>query len=450
MGFIIGWRGGLGSRLAERLAAAELSVARGGALRCSAAVVAEASTNPVPREARWLWYPPRAVSAEARAAAVLAGAYDVIAASEPDAEARLIERLVELAGPPEDPAIDQTDPGARVVGPAAPAGPWIGDGPDTERVRAQIARAARTSMPALITGEPGSGHEHAARLVHAWSPRRRARFVPVDCAAIAGEQMEAELFGDATSSGWLRAAEGGTVLLDGIERAPRLTQAKLLRVLEDRAVTPRGEREPHHTYFRCLAATHVDLRAACAAGAFEAALQERLAIVSIELPPLRARVDELPQLASHVVEQYYALEEADTTERVRGLSAPALAALAAYPWPGNLRELRNVLFAALVDKRRGDELLLSDLPRHVVAHGVREAPVGSWSRAAIERAMDAGQFNLREELEGLERAAVEAALERGGGSPARAAKWLGEVGRGRATDPAGAVRTVMRRLGVEA
>ncbi|MCK6548075.1 hypothetical protein L6R52_19645 [Myxococcota bacterium] len=131
------------------------------------------------------------------------------------------------------------------------------------------------------------------------------------------------------------------------------------------------------------------------------------------------------------------------------VSPAALRALAAYPWPGNIRELRNVVFAILVDKRAGDEILLSDLPRRILS---RDGPVldgADRTRTEIARAMDAGTFDLKAAVEHLERTALALALERAGGSPTHAARSLGTVGRGRSSDPGGTVRAMMRRLGVE-
>jgi DNA-binding NtrC family response regulator len=228
-------------------------------------------------------------------------------------------------------------------------------------------------------------------------------------------------------------------------------QVKLLRVLEDRVVTRLGDLEPRHVDFRIIAATNRDLRALIASGDFGGDLYERLAIVSIHLAPLRERVEDIPPLAAHFIELYYAREAVPLESHVHGISADALEALAAYPWPGNIRELRNVVFATLVDKRRGDEILLSDLPRRVLEHRAGPAALAardvSWSREAIRRAMDAGQFNLRREVEGLERAALELALSRASGSPTGAARHLGQVGRGTSRDPGGTVRAMMRRLG---
>ena len=227
----------------------------------------------------------------------------------------------------------------------------------------EVAQAARTSMPVLLTGETGTGKEVAARLLHEWSSRRTRSFVPINCAAIPNELIEAELFGYAKGAftgsvrayeGQLTAAAGGTVFLDEVDDTPLPFQVKLLRVLEDRVVSRIGENESQVVDFRILAATNRDLVPLCAAGAFGADLYERLAIVSIRMPPLRERIADLPALVTHFARRFYREEpEATARHKVEGATPAALAALCAYSWPGNIRELRNVIFEALVHKRAG-------------------------------------------------------------------------------------------------
>ena len=325
----------------------------------------------------------------------------------------------------------------------------------SKRILSQIARVAPTSMPVLITGETGTGKEVAARLLHAWSPRQQKRFVPINCAAIPDELMEAELFGYARGAfsgavqrydGQLMAAAGGTVFLDEIDDTPLATQTKLLRVLEDRVVSRLGENVWHEVDFRLLAATNRDLRPLIQAGLFGPDLYERLAIVTIHLLPLRERPQDLLPLARHFM-QRFAREQARS--EVTDIAPDALAALLAYPWPGNIRELRNVIYETLVYKRAGTELLLSDLPRRVItrtAEGKRESAI---DRSVVTRKMERGAMNLKEEIMALQRIAIEEALKRTGGNAAQAARLLGEVGRGVARDPGGTLRAMMRRLSEE-
>ncbi len=420
----------------------------------------------------WLWLPARAVSFASAAEAVRRGAYDVVAlggvethapddpdaadaAASNDAVARLLARLAELAEveapPPEAPGLIAVSGAARAM-------------------LAQIARAAHTSMPVLITGETGTGKEEAARLIHAWSGRI-GPWLPINCAAIPNELMESELFGHvrgaysgavASVDGKLLAAANGTVFLDEIDDTPLSTQVKLLRVLEDGEVTRVGETRGHKVDFRIVAATNRDLLGLVARNKFGADLYERLAIVHLVLPPLRQRREDIGPLAHHFIATYYARQQATAAAAsaaaagspsartpVRAIAASALTALEAYDWPGNVRELRNVIFQALVYKHAGDELLLSDLRRLLAP--ARQAGEGTSlvSADAVRERVARGAMNLRAEIERLEGIALRSALESGGGSPTRAARLLGEVGRGRSSDPGGTVRAMMKRLKIE-
>ena len=389
----------------------------------------------------WIWLCPGPIAAADRRSATLAGCYAAIDAREAGAAKRLVDRVRELS-----------DSG--VPPPLAPE--VVADSTATRAVLEQVSQAARTSMPVLLTGETGTGTEVAARLLHAWSGRP-GRFVPINCAAIPNELMEGELFGYARGAfsgavheheGLVSAAAGGTVFLDEIDDTPHALQAKLLRVLEDRVVTRLGDTTPHTVDFRLVAATNRDLRPLIESGSFGADLYERLAIVSIELPPLRERRQDIPRLVEHFIERFYREEpRAAERGRVRSVSTEAMEALLAHRWPGNVRELRNVIFGALVGKRAGSELLLSDLPRRLL--GAREdAGRGVIDLAELERALGAGRFDLRAERERLERLALEQALSLARGNASRAAELLGAVGRGQADDPGGTVRAMMRRLGL--
>src|SRR5436190_20279829 len=251
-----------------------------------------------PAERAWIWGCEGRLDDAAATAAVLDGAYDVVALGAADAADRLAARAHELAA---------------AVPPVAPSSDVVARSAAARRMLAQAARAARTSMAVLLTGETGSGKELLARLVHQWSPRRERTLVPINCAAIPDELMEAELFGYARGAfsgavqaydGQLMAAAGGTVFLDEIDDTPLETQVKLLRVLEDRVVSRLGENVWHEVDFRILAATNRDLEPLVASGRFGADLYERLAIVRIHLAPLRERVEDLPGLARHFVDRF--------------------------------------------------------------------------------------------------------------------------------------------------
>ena len=169
----------------------------------------------------------------------------------------------------------------------------------------------------------------------------------------------------------------------------------------------------------------------------------------MQLPPLRERLEDLPAMIGHFIERFYREEpSALLRAEVKHVSPEALAALRGYPWPGNIRELRNVVFGALVYKRAGDELLLSDLPKRILRRGEEKTEDGVVNVRALEHRLDLGELNLRHELENLERLALTAALERTQGNATQAARMLGEVGRGSSRDPGGTVRAMMRRLGL--
>jgi DNA-binding NtrC family response regulator len=387
-------------------------------------------------------------------AAVMAGAYDVVPLD--DACAGTVKRRVEELA-------------VRTTAGAPPEG-YIARSASAQRMLAELERVAPTSMAVLLTGETGTGKDVAARHLHARSGRT-GKLVPINCAAIPNDLIEGELFGYvrgafsgavADYEGLLRAASGGTVFLDEVDDTPKTLQIKLLRVLEDHVVGRLGESGQREVDFRVVAATNRDLAELVRQDEFGADLYQRLAIVRIELPPLRQRREDIPELATHLIARFYG-EEPAAPHRVSRLSSAALAALLQYPWPGNVRELRNVMFQALVGKRAGDELLLSDLPEHVVRgtpddaertalDGSPDARPGqagtAIDRAALARMIDEGRMNLRAVRDELERCALELALARAGGSPARAARLLGEVGRGSSRDPGGTVRAMLRRHGL--
>jgi DNA-binding NtrC family response regulator len=433
----VGWTGARPSgMLHAALLASGIHVVRAAPLDVPRVVHTRTASHApkAPRERRWIWCCDRAIADGPRREAVLRGAYDVIDLRSDDAPARLIARIQELMVP-EAPA-----PTADTIVMASDA---------SRRAIARAAQVAPTSMAVLLTGETGTGKEVVARLIHAWSPRAAKRLVPINCAAIPNELMEAELFGYARGafSGavqrydrQLMAAAGGTVFLDEIDDTPLETQVKLLRVLEDRVVSRLGENVWHEIDFRLIAATNRDLRPLVDAGLFGADLYERLAIVSIHLAPLRERLEDLPDLARYFMARF-AREQGRTP--VSAIAGDALCALTAYPWPGNIRELRNVIYETLVYKRAGAEILLSDLPRRILRG---EQAASAVDRGVIADRVARGRMNLRDEVEALERVALEEALTRTGGNAARAAQLLGAVGRGTARDPGGTVRAMMKRL----
>ena len=404
------------------------------------AVVATTAARPPPppAAARWIWASARPIPTTAAIAAARAGSYDAVDLTAHDAAARLAARIGELAIPP----------------PALVADGVIAQSPAMQAALAEVAHAAATSMPVLLTGETGTGKDVMARILHARSARAAARLVAINCAAVPNDLIESELFGYVRGAfsgavhdyaGQLQAAAGGTVFLDEIDDTPPTLQAKLLRVLEDRVISRLGENAWRAVDFRIVAATNRDPAELIARGILAADLYQRLAIVQIHLPPLRERLADLPALVLHFVRRYYVDEPGPHRHAVAAVAPAALAVLAAHRWPGNVRELRNVVYQALVGKRGGDELLVADLPPRLYA---ADAPAAATAidRAALDAALTSGAFNLRRAVDDLERAALTAALTRARGNAAAAARLLGEVGRGRSRDPGATVRAMIRRL----
>ncbi len=421
------------------LASAEIEIAN----TAEVALVVGKRPPKTPPVGPWLWCASGKLLPDDATAAVLAGAYDAFPLDE-DLASILTRRLAEINV--------RRQPGSPPVG-------FVADSAAGKRFVAELDRAARTSMSVLLTGETGTGKDLAARHLHARSGRK-GKLVPINCAAIPNELIEGELFGYVRGAfsgavqaydGLFRAAANGTVFLDEVEDTPKTLQMKLLRVLEDRVVSRLGESEWREVDFRVVAATNRDLEELVRRGEFGADVYQRLAIVRIEVPPLRDRTDDLPELIAHLIARFYR-EEPASPHRVERVAPTALAMLQRYPWPGNVRELRNVIFQALVHKRSGDEILLSDLPEHVIrgTPAVREGagPSQVIDRDALAKLIDRRRMNLRALRDDLERSALELALARSGGSPTRAARLLGEVGRGESSDPAGTVRAMLRRHGL--
>ena len=225
----------------------------------------------------------------------------------------------------------------------------IGASAAMRELASAVGRVAGASAPVLLRGESGTGKELVARSIHAASPRRSGPFVALNCAAIPEQLVESELFGHVRGAftgaasdrpGVFREADGGTLLLDEVGDMPLPSQAKLLRVLQEREVRPVGGGAVHRVDVRVIAATHQDLEARVARGELRADLYYRLAVVPLTVPPLRDRTDDIPSLATHFLARARAACPDSPVER---FSDGALAALCAHPWPGNVRELENLV-----------------------------------------------------------------------------------------------------------
>lgn len=244
----------------------------------------------------------------------------------------------------------RSDPSAPLDAPHDPRDPLIGESEPMRRLRRRIALFATADAPVLLRGETGSGKELTARAVHRASPRRQRPFVAVNCGAFPGELVEAELFGSLPGGytgarqrdGLFVRAHRGTLFLDELGELPLSAQAVLLRVLETGEIRPVGGDRVRAVDVRVVCATHRDLPTMVAEGHFRADLFHRLATLGIEIPPLRARLDDLRPLALALVKT-----------AARRLTDDGWRRLEAHRWPGNVRELRNVLIRASAEHPRG-------------------------------------------------------------------------------------------------
>ena len=300
----------------------------------------------------------------------------------------------------------------------------IGSGAAMRRVFETIRKAAETDLTVLVRGESGTGKELVAQALHQRSPRRERPFVAVNCAAISRELVESELFGhekgaftgaDARRVGRFETAHGGTIFLDEIGDMPTETQAKVLRVLQERCFERVGGSKPVEVDVRVVAATHRDLEQEVRAGRFREDLYYRLRVVEIELPPLRERPEDMPALADHFLGELAARLDRPK----RRLSPEAFAQLAAHRWPGNVRELRNVLEQAAV-LAAGEAIEEADL-------NLPEAEGFAAPRADRDGAALPFAEAKRDAVESFERSFLLAALRANGGNVSRTAAAIGMV-----------------------
>lgn len=278
------------------------------------------------------------------------------------------------------------------------------------------ARAAVSRATVLITGESGTGKELVARAIHAASPRADGPFVPVNCAALSENLLESELFGhekgaftgaDRMRKGRFEQADGGTLFIDEVGDIPPVAQVKLLRVLQERTFERVGGNQPIQVDVRLVAATNRDLTAMVQEGSFREDLFYRLNVVTVELPPLRCRRKDIPALLDHFLARF----ARENDKEIQDFSREAMERLMRYEYPGNVRELQNIVERAVV-MARGELITTSDLPI-----GAAE------SRAENASVREPG--SLPEQVESLEREAIARALEQANGVQSRAAEILG-------------------------
>ncbi len=274
----------------------------------------------------------------------------------------------------------------------------LGESPAIGRIREMIEKVGPSNSTVLILGESGTGKELVARAIHRASPRRDHPFVTVDCGALVESLFESELFGHVrgaftgavtTRPGRFELAQGGTIFLDEIGNIGPAIQSKLLRVLQEKETTRVGGSDPIHVDARILAATNQDLKAGVRAGRFREDLFYRIGVVVIEIPPLRARREDIPMLADGLLERLCEHKQFPS----RRLTSSAVAAMAEYDWPGNVRELENTLERALL-LARGPEIVPADLQFVEVgsrawSEGDGAAPVGT-GRSGMDPARTVG------------------------------------------------------------
>lgn len=364
-------------------------------------------------------------SAENAVAALKAGAFDYIAKPVALSQLRaLVQSALKLS--PEMPR----SAGDSVPASSARGGPnLLGNSELMQQTRAVIAKLARSQAPIHVRGESGSGKELAARLIHINSPRRDKPFVAVNCGAIPETLMESEFFGyrkgaftgaDADREGFFQAASGGTLFLDEVAELPILMQVKLLRAIQEKKVRKVGSTQEESADVRIISATHQNLSECVDAGKFRQDLYYRLNVIELRMPSLRELPDDVPLLAQSILARLAGGAEADAPK----LSVEALRALQAYPFPGNVRELENVLERALA-LTSGDVIEVTDLQL--------SAPIGAGVSASTP-------MNLQDHLDRVEREAILDALEKTRFNRTAAAKLLGITFR--------ALRYRMARLGL--
>lgn len=294
----------------------------------------------------------------------------------------------------------------------------IGRSQKLQAAKALAGKAARNDSSVIIWGESGTGKEMFAHAIHMAGPRNAHNFIRINCGAIPSELFEAELFGHEPgaftgarrqgTAGKIELAHNGTVFLDEISEMPLRMQVKLLRVLQDKMVERIGGGRPRRINFRIISATHQDLESMIRKGSFRLDLYYRLNVMLIKLPALRSISEDIPLIFNAILKDLCRGNRHD----VPVVTPEAMAALCAYHWPGNMRELRNVAERALIVSD-GRCIERADLPG-----GLRAG-------ASVQTPVDAGPQTLKAALEEAERRVIEAALRHTRGNKAKAAEFLG-------------------------
>jgi two-component system response regulator PilR (NtrC family) len=343
---------------------------------------------------------------------------------------KLVGSAIKLSTPPGEAAT------ATLRGPRL-----LGSSPLMEQLREMIGRVARSQAPVHICGESGTGKELVARLIHDSGARREGPFVAVNCGAIPTELMESELFGHkrgsftgavADKQGLIRSAEGGTLFLDEVADLPLHMQVKLLRVVQEKTVRPVGEAREATVDVRILSATHKSLADLVAQGLFREDLYYRINVIELRVPALRERAGDIGEIAEAILERLAHRTGTAAPE----LSGEALLLLQAYPFPGNVRELENVLERAITLCAAG-----AITPEHVRLRSGARPAAGAGDGAVTAVAAADGSTALGSQLESIEREAIIKALEKTRYNKTAAAKLLGMSFR--------ALRYRIKKLGIE-
>lgn len=349
-------------------------------------------------------------SAENAVAALKAGAFDYLAKPIGLEQLRnLVQAALRLPGTEE------------ASGDAGQEGPeLLGASPAMQQVRAMIEKLARSQAPVYISGESGSGKEVAARLIHARSARSAGPFVPVNCGAIPENLMESEFFGyrkgaftgaDSDRDGFFQAAHGGTLFLDEVADLPLSMQVKLLRAIQEKKVRKVGQVSEEPVDLRILCATHRNLRECVESGKFRQDLYYRLNVIELRMPPLRERSEDIEALAGRILKRLAGPEHPL-------LSAQALVGLMAYAFPGNVRELENILERATALCAEG-VILPEDLQLEAFA-----APGGAVAADAMNWSAPVRQAPLAERLRAIESALLRHVMSEAADNAEQAAETL--------------------------
>lgn len=353
-----------------------------------------------------------------------AGAFDYLAKPLALEQLRTLVKSALALGSASAPAIDQIAAEARM----------LGNSSAMQHVREMIDKLARSNAPVYVTGESGSGKERAARLIHDHSSRATRPFVPVNCGAIPENLMESEFFGyrkgaftgaEQERDGFFQAAHGGTLFLDEVADLPLLMQVKLLRVIQEKRVRKIGSTTEEPVDVRIICATHKNLASCVEAGTFRQDLYYRLNVIELKMPSLREMRGDVELIARALLERISGFNG----QAVPVFEPEALKALAQYDYPGNVRELENILERALA-LSDGQTIRVDDLQLSPRAEGM-DVPIGS----------SADKYPLQDYLDQVEKAAILEVLDKTRFNRTAAAKLLGITFR--------SLRYRLERLGIE-